>query len=354
MRFFCEKGQRLAILSFMKQILIPRYGSPEVLQLRQAPDPLPRNGEVRIRVEACGINFADILGRIGMYRDAPPAPYVPGYEVAGVIDAMGQGVPDLHEGDKVFAITRFGGYSDTVCVPYKQVFSRFDWMSAQDAAALPVVFLTAYVGLVVMGSLRPGDKVLIHNAGGGVGLAALTICKIIGAETYGTASPEKHDFLREQGLDFPMDYRNRDYTHVLLEMTGHKGVNLILDSLGGAHWRKNYRLLQPTGRLVMLGASSVASRKRRSWLAVLRLLVNLSFYNPLQLMRDNRAVMGLNLGHLWEHTELLRPWMQQVIQWYDEALFRPHIAATYPLEKAAEAHHFIQDRKNIGKVLLLP
>ncbi len=338
----------------MRQALITRYGPPEVLETRESSDPLPRNGEVRIRVEACGINFADVMGRMGLYRDAPPAPYVPGYEVAGVIDAMGQGVPDLREGDKVFALTRFGGYSDTVCAPYKQVFQRFEWMSAQDAAALPVTFLTAYVGLVIMGSLRAGDKVLIHNAGGGVGLSALSICKIVGAETYGTASPEKHDLLRQRGLDFPIDYRNRDYEQVLLEMTGRKGVQIILDPLGGANWRKNYRLLMPTGRLVMFGASSMALRKRRSWLSVLRLLANLSFFSPLQLMNDNKAVLGINLGHLWSQTEMLRRWMEQIVNWYDEALFRPLIDATFPLEKAAEGHHYIQDRKNIGKVLLLP
>lgn len=338
----------------MKQLLITKYGPPEVLSLREAPDPLPRNGEVRVRVEACGVNFADILGRMGLYRDAPAAPYVPGYEVAGVIDAVGQGVPDLREGDKVFAVTFFGGYSDTVCVPYKQVFSRLDWMNAQDAAALPVNFLTAYVGLVVMGSLRSGDRVLIHNAGGGVGLAALTICKIVGAETYGTASAHKHEFLRQQGLDYALDYRSQDYVHGLLELTNGAGVQIILDPLGGASWRKNYRLLAPTGRLVAYGASSVAPRKRRSWLAVLRLLANISFFSPMQLMRDNKAVMGLNLGHLWDQTALLRECMAQIVAWYDEALFRPAIDRTFPLANGPAAHHYLQERQNLGKVLLLP
>ncbi len=338
----------------MRQVLITKYGAPEVLEMRDAADPLPRNGEVRIRVEACGINFADIMGRMGLYQDAPPAPYVPGYEVAGVIDAMGQGVPDFREGDKVFAATQFGGYSDAICVPYKQVFSRLEWMSAQDAAALPVAFLTAYMSLIVMGSLRPGARVLIHNAGGGVGLAALAICKIVGAETYGTASPEKHDFLREQGLNFPIDYRNQDYEQVLLEMTGRKGVQIILDPLGGANWRKNYRLLMPTGRLVMYGASSMAPRKRRSWLQVLRLLANMSFYTPMRLMNDNKAVVGVNLGHMWAQTKMLRRWMQQIVNWYDEALFRPHIDTTFSLEDAVKAHHYVQDRRNMGKVLLLP
>ncbi|RMG99837.1 MAG: alcohol dehydrogenase, partial [Chloroflexi bacterium] len=203
----------------MRQIWITKPGEPEVLEIREAPTPIPQNGEVRIRVETIGINFADVLGRMGIYPDAPPIPYVPGYEVAGIVDAVSQGVPDLKEGDRVFALTRFGGYADTVCVPHKQVFKRLDWMSAQDAAALPVNYLTAYQMLVVMGSLRPGDKVLIHGAAGGVGLAALDICRIIGAETFGTASPEKHDFLLERGLHFPIDYRNHDFEQVVMDLT---------------------------------------------------------------------------------------------------------------------------------------
>lgn len=338
----------------MRQVLITRSGPPEVLQLRESPDPLPRNGEVRIRVEASGINFADILGRMGMYGDAPAMPYVPGYEVAGVVDAIGQGVLDLREGDNVLALTRFGGYSDMVCVPYKQVFPRLDWMSARDGAAIPAAYLTAYVSLVVMGAVRPGDRVLIHNAGGSVGLAALTICKILGAVTYGTASPHKLDFLREQGLQHAIDYRNHDYEQVLLDLTGGKGVQLVLDSLGGRHWYKNYRLLMPTGRLVLLGASSRVGGKRRSWWRTLRLLAQMPFYTPAKLIADNRAVIGVNIGHLWDETDLLQTWMQQIVNWYDEALFRPHIDRTFPLAEAAEAHHYVQDRRNLGKVLLVP
>ena len=161
----------------MKQIWITKAGQPEVLRTQTAPDPIPGNGEIRIRVLASGINFADMMGRMGTYPDAPAIPYVPGYEVAGFIDLVGQGVPDFKEGDNVFAATRFGGYSNVVCVPYKQAFNRLDWMPVTDAAALPVNYMTAYMALIVMGSLKPGDKVLIHNAGGGVGLAALDIRK---------------------------------------------------------------------------------------------------------------------------------------------------------------------------------
>ncbi|GJM40128.1 MAG: oxidoreductase [Ardenticatenaceae bacterium] len=338
----------------MQQIWIQKAGAPEVLKVQDGPDAIPRSGEVRIRVEAAGVNFADVLGRLGIYSDAPRIPYVPGYEVSGKIDLLGQGVPDFREGDSVIALTRFGGYSNVVCVPYKQVFKRLDWMSAQDGAAIPLAYLTAYMMLVVMGSVRAGDKVLIHGAAGGVGLAALDICRILGAETFGTASPEKHDYLLSHGLTHAIDYRNRDYERVVMDLTGDKGVHVVLDPLGGVHWPKNYRLLLPSGRLIHFGASSLAPGKRRSLWSVFRGMVMLPFYTPLKLMSDNKAVMGVNLGHMWEQAGMLRPWMEQIIAWYDEAFFRPKIDRTFSFAEAAAAHHYIQDRKNIGKVLLLP
>ncbi|WP_420631226.1 synaptic vesicle VAT-1 family membrane protein [Candidatus Leptofilum sp.] len=338
----------------MQQIWIQKAGPPELLQVQEGPDPIPRSGEVRIRVEAAGVNFADILGRLGIYPDAPRLPYVPGYEVSGKIDLLGQGVPDFREGDAVCALTRFGGYSNVVCVPYKQVFKRLDWMSAQDGAALPLTYLTAYMMLVVMGSVRAGDKVLIHGAAGGVGLAVLDLCRILGAETFGTASPEKHDYLLSHGLNHAIDYRNQDYERVVMDLTGGKGVHVVLDPLGGIHWPKNYRLLLPSGRLIHFGVSSLAPGKRRSWWSVFRGLVMLPFYTPLKLMNDNKAVIGVNLGHMWEQAGMMQPWMKQIIAWYDEALFRPKIDRTFSFAEAAAAHHYIQDRKNIGKVLLLP
>ncbi|MBE2220433.1 MAG: zinc-binding dehydrogenase [Anaerolineae bacterium] len=338
----------------MKQVWISKVGDPEVLQVRENPDPVPKNGEVRIRVQASGVNFVDLLGRMGMYPDAPTIPYVPGYEVAGVVDAIAQGAADVKEGDAAFAITRFGGYSDVVCVPHNQVYKRLDWMPVNDGAAIPLSYLTAYQMLVVMGSLRPGDKVLIHAAAGGVGLAALDICRIIGAETYGTASPSKHDFLQKRGLDHPIDYRNYDYERVVMELTRGKGVDIVLDSLGGKHWQKNYRLLMPTGRLIYFGASSIAARSRRSRWEMAKTLLYLPFHTPRQLMKDNKAVLGVNLGHMWDQAYRMREWMAQIVAWYDEALFRPYVDKVYKFEEAAAAHRYIQERKNVGKVLLKP
>ncbi len=338
----------------MKQVVVSRAGPSEVMDIREVSDPVLRNGEVRIRVEACGVTFRDLLGRMGLDEDVPLMPFVPGWEVSGRIEAISQGVTDLQEGDNVIALTHFGGYSNQVCVPYQQVFRRFDWMTAEDGAALPVSYLMAYLMLVVMGSVQPGDRVLVHGAGGGIGLAVLDLCKILGVEVLGTASPEKHEALREHGLPHPIDYRHMDYEQVVNDLTGGRGVHLVLDALGGRHWQKNYRLLTPTGRLIYFGLNSMAPGPTRSRWAWWRGLVTVPFYTPTRLMADNHGVMGLNLSSLLAANGLQKRWMRQLLSWYDEALFRPTIDRTFTLQQAAEAHDYLQARRNIGKVLLIP
>lgn len=339
----------------MKQIWITRAGAPEVLEEREAPEPLPRSGEVRIRVEASGLNFADVLARMGMLRGVPEMPFVPGAEVSGVVDVVGQGVPpqEVAEGDAVLAATRFGGYSDVVCVPWRQVFRRLEWMNAQDAAALPVNYMLAYVLLVVMGSARKGDSVLIHRAAGATGLAALDICRIIGCETFGTAGPEKHAFLLERGLDHAIDYYHYDYADEVRRIRGGQGVQIILDSLGGTYARRNYRLLMPTGRVLHFGVGSTAPRDARGWWEKVRRQIMAPVYSLEQLKADNKGVLGVDLARLWEEGDLLRGSMAQIIEWYDEALFRPHIDRTFSFAQVADAHYYLQERKNVGKVLLI-
>ena len=336
----------------MRQIWVPKYGPPDVLTIQNVASPIPRNGEVRIRVESIGVNFADIMARMGAGLQSPNPPFVPGIEISGTIDAVGSGVPDFQVGDDVFGFTEFGGYAEQVCVPYKQVFRRLQWMSADDAAALPTSYLLAYLALMVYGSIQPSQKVLIHNAAGGLGLAAIDLCRIKGAEVYATASPEKHDFLLERGVRHVIDYRNQDYERIVNDLTGGKGVHVILDSLGGIHWPKNYRLLLPTGRLIHFGFSGMVSGKRRRLLDWWRGLVMIPFYTPLQLMRQNKGVAGIDLLSLFTADYLLTPWMNQLVAWYDEALFRPYIDRTFPFDQMIAAHHYLQDRKNLGKVIV--
>jgi NADPH:quinone reductase-like Zn-dependent oxidoreductase len=221
----------------MRQIVTTGTGDINVLKVQEKPDPAPGPDEVVIRVRAAGLNFADILARQGLYPDSPPKPCVMGYEVSGVIETAGQDVNSSFSGKSVVAMTRFGGQSEMVVVKATQMFEKPDQLTFEQAAAIPVNYLTAYALLVVMGSLHAGESVLIHNAGGGVGLAALDIAKKIGAETFGTASPGKHKFLAERGLDHAIDYRQQDWLPELQKLTNGRGVDLVFEPIGGAHWK---------------------------------------------------------------------------------------------------------------------
>jgi synaptic vesicle membrane protein VAT-1 len=340
----------------MRQIWITKAGPPEVLVVREAPDPQPADGEMRIRVEASGVNFADVMGRMGVYPDLPSIPVVPGYEVAGQVDAVGAGVETSWIGRDVLALTRFGGYADVVCVPERQVFARAPDLSAEQGAAIPVNYFTAWQLIVVMGGLKAGETVLIHSAGGGVGIAATQIAKHIGARVIGTASAGKHAELRDLGVDHLIDYRTEDFEKRAREITQDRGVELILDAVGGASFTKGYRLLAPTGRLGMFGVSSAATGKTRSLAGFAAMLVGTPWlqFNPLALINANKGVFGVNLGHMWGEVDRIRGWADQIQALWTQGAIRPKIARSFSFGEAPAAHHFIQDRKNIGKVLLKP
>ncbi|HTV34648.1 MAG TPA: medium chain dehydrogenase/reductase family protein [Methylocella sp.] len=340
----------------MRQIWIEKFGPPEVLTLKSAQDPEPKPGEVRIRVEASGVNFADIVGRIGLYPDLPPLPVVPGYEVSGRIDAVGADVEESLVGRNVFALTRFGGYADVVCVPTQQIFTRPPGMSALEAAALSVNYLTAWQLIVVMGGLKRGETMLVHSAGGGVGIAATQIAKHIGATVIGTASSAKHDELRAQGVDHLIDYRTEDFERRAREITQGRGVELILDAVGGASLKKGYRLLAPTGRLGMFGISSAVTGKQRRFIDLVLLLARTPWFqfNPTALINANKGVFGVNVGHLWGEIDRIRGWGDSLLELWKEGAIKPKIAQSFSFEEAADAHRFMEERKNIGKVLLVP
>jgi synaptic vesicle membrane protein VAT-1 len=338
----------------MKQIFITGHGGPEKLEIRQAPDPTPGQGAVRIRVNASGINFADILARQGLYPDSPRIPCVVGYEVSGRVDAVGAGVGESWLGKDVFSLTRFGGYSDVVVVPIGQVFERPPSLSHQQCAAIPVNYLTAWQLLVVMGSLSKDETVLIHNAGGGVGLAAIDIARHIGARIIGTASRGKHGFLKQRGLHEAIDYRTQDWPVELDRLTKGRGVELITDPLGGTHWKKSWKALRSTGRLGMFGVSVATESSLFGALRLLPIAAGMPLFHPLSLMNKNKAAFGVNLGHLWHEVPKIRAWMDTLLQGVRDGWVRPHVDRAFPFEQAGEAQAYIEARKNVGKVVLTP
>jgi len=338
----------------MRQLVTTRNGGVEVLQVQEKPDPAPGNGEVLIRVRAAGLNFADILARQGIYPDGPAKPCVMGYEVAGTIEAVGSDVNANIIGKPVVALTRFGGQSELIVVKATQLFEKPESLTFERAAAIPVNYLTAYALLVVMGSLHETESVLIHNAGGGVGLAALEIAKKIGAVTYGTASPAKHEFLKQRGLDHAIDYRNKDWLEVLMELTDGRGVELVIDPIGGAHWKKSFSALRHTGRLGMFGVSSASANGLKGKLKLAKAAAQMRKFHPLGLLSKNRSVFGLNLGHLWHEPAKVSTWMKEIMKGVEEGWVNPHVDRSFRFSEAGEAHSYMEARRNIGKIVLVP
>jgi len=325
-----------------------------VLIVREAPDPVPGPGQVRVRVDAAGVNFADVMMRLGIYPDAPPLPAVPGYEVAGAIDAVGEGVPEERAGEPVIAFCRFGGYADTVCIPQEAAFRRPAGVNAATGAALPVNYLTAWQMLAVMAGVKAGDLVLVHGAAGGVGLAALDLCRLRGARVFGSASPAKHGFLRERGVEHCLDSRATEFAAAVRAANGGRGADIVLEPRHGRWIMESYRALAPTGRLVLFGFSSAAPGKRRDAFAPLRTLARVPWLalNPVRLMNDNRALLGVNLGRLWEERERVRGWLAELLALLAAGRLQPRVDRVFPLEEVSAAHELMEANANFGKIVL--
>ncbi|TVQ94078.1 MAG: alcohol dehydrogenase [Deltaproteobacteria bacterium] len=337
----------------MKQIVIPRHGDLDVLELRESPDPEPSAGEVRIAVQASGVNFADLMARQGIYPDAPPLPMVVGYEVAGVIDRVGEGVDASWEGVPVLAMTRFKGYSSHVVVPVEQAVRRPETLDPVTAASIPVTGVTSWMMLEEIRRVREGDRVLVHSAGGGVGLMALDLIKRRGGIAIGTASASKHAFLKERGYDQLIDYRNEDFEEVLRD---DPPLDCILDPIGGDSWAKGLRLLSPAGALICFGFSSRSggSQKPGVFKQLSEVLaVPWMKFNPVSLMHGNQVVGGVNMGRMWGERERVSGWLASLVELWEHGVIRPKIHAAVPFVEPAEAHRILHDRENLGKVILV-
>jgi NADPH:quinone reductase-like Zn-dependent oxidoreductase len=338
----------------MRALVITEHGPPEVLRVLDQPDPQPGRGEVRVAVKAAGINFADLLARIGLYADAPKPPCVVGYEVAGEIESLGDGVEGFSIGQRVMAPTKFGGYAELAVSPAADLVPLPDDWSFEQGAAVPVVYATAYAGVVRYGSVREGEKLLVQAAAGGVGIAATQIGKHFGAEVFGTASGSKLDAIRGFGVDHPIDYRTKDFAKEIRRIAGEKEpLDLIIDGIGGASFKKGYRLLRPGGRLVMIGASAVMEGERRNIPRALRTVVSMPRFNPLTMMRSSRAAIGLNMLHIWQDKgSMMGEYGAPLSELIADGTIKPVVAEAFPLERGADAHRFVAERKNIGKVVL--
>ncbi len=332
----------------MRVVEIAKHGGPEVLKVRERPDPPLGAGEVRIEVAAAGINFADVMARMGVYPDAPKPPCVVGYEVGGTILELGEGVEDLSQGQRVLAGTKFGGYASQVVVAAGDVVPLPDELSFEQGAAIPVNYATAWAGLIGYGNLQPGERVLIHSAGGGVGIAATQIAKRYGAEVYGTASPGKHERIRELGVDYPLDYTKSRWEQGLPQF------DIVMDAIAGKSFRRSYNLLRPGGRLVAFGASAVVAGEKRNPASALGTLLRMPRFNMIKQMSESKAVIGLNMLSLWKDRETLSPWIEPLRELMADGTIQPVVAGAFSFDKAGDAQRMITERRNVGKVVLTP
>ena len=341
----------------MRAIVIPKHGPPSVFEERELPDRRIAPKDVRVRIEAAGVNFADLMGRVGLYPDAPPCPYAPGYEVAGVVEEAGAQVgSELAVGTRVMATTRFWGYADSVRCAEHWVTPIPEGIDFATAAAVPVNYLTAYLALIHCGAAKEGERVLVHGGAGGVGLAVLDLARPLDIELYATAgSDEKCARLEALGVKKAFNYREVDYAEAARRELRGGGFQLILDPLGPASFQKGLDLLEPLGRLVCYGFSSlVTGPKRKLWHAVTSLL-KAHKVNPITLMNQNKGVHGLNLAQLFTQRDLHRRAMGEMGARLASGAIQPTIDTTFPLtaKGAADAHSYLHERRNFGKVVLV-
>ena len=341
----------------MQAMVIRQHGGPDVLEARQMPEPKPQPGEIVIRVKAIGVNFADLLQRMGVYPRAPKPPSIPGLEIAGVVEKVAEAArPDegekLRVGDAVCALTNFNGYAEWVSTPAKLVFPLPPGMPFDQGAALPVNYLTAFHSMFTMGNLQAGERMLVHGAAGGVGIAAVQMARARGVEIFGTAGPAKIEFLRKIGVSHAIDYTKTDFVSVV-EKYAPEGIELVMDPVGGKSFAQSYKCLGPTGRLVIYGFSAAAGDSgKRNLFQGLKAILRTPRFHPLKLMGDNKSVIGVSLAALQDRGDILRREMAEILRMYSAGQVRPVIAKTFPLADAKAAHQYIQDRKNIGKVVL--
>jgi NADPH:quinone reductase-like Zn-dependent oxidoreductase len=339
----------------VRALVITEHGPPEVLRVQERPDPRPGAGQVRVRVRAAGVNFADLMARVGLYPDAPAPPCVVGYEFAGEVESLGDGVEGVEPGQRVMGGCRFGAYAELAVTGASELVPLPEDWSFAEGAALPVAYATAYAGLVRFGGLREGERVLIQAAGGGVGIAATQVAKLCGAEVFGTASPAKHDAIRGFGVDHPIDYRTHDVVDEVRSLTGERRpLDLVMDAIGGRSFRQGFSLLRPGGRLVCFGASEIQAGERRSRARALRVLAQMPRYSPYRLMRDSKSVIGLNMLALWDERRSLEEFVRPLREWVTDGRLRPVVARAFPLEQGADAHRYVHARENVGKVVLEP
>lgn len=337
----------------MRAIVLERHGGPEVLRVREVPDPVPGAGEVRVRVEAIGVNYAEILSRKGLYGWAPAMPYTMGMEATGTIDAVGAGVEGRAAGERVIVGAQHGAYAERVVVPERQALPAVPGYSTEENAAIAVNYLTAWVALMEMARLRPTDRVLVTAAAGGVGTAAVQIATRFGCATVGLAgSDAKLDQIRALGAESAVNYRRADFEARLQEAAGPGRFDVVLEVVGGEVFRAVWPVLAPFGRVVVAGFASLALQKWNplSWLRTWR---DLPRADIRALAPASAGLMATHVGYLLDDPPRLARVWGELIAFVAAHGIRPVVGATFPFDQMAQAHRLMEARNSVGKIVVL-
>ncbi|XP_067869481.1 synaptic vesicle membrane protein VAT-1 homolog [Heterodontus francisci] len=337
-----------------KAIVLTGFGGYDKLKVEVKKGlPAPKSGEILVRVKACGLNFADLMARQGLYDRLPSSPpLILGMECSGVVEMIGDDVTDRKVGDQVIVMNRGGLWSELIVIPVSHTFLMPDGMSFEEAAAIPVNYVTAYMMIYDFANLRPNQSILIHMAAGGVGTAATQLCKAVKDVTiFGTASASKHEIIKENGVTHPIDYSTLDYVEEVRKISPN-GVNIVLDPLGGGDTTKGFNLLKPMGKIVLFGAANILTGPKRSPLAMAKIWWNKFSINGMQLLHSNKAVCGYHLGCL--EIDQLTDVVVKLLSLYKEGKIKPRVDSVWSFEQIGDAMKQMQERKNIGKVILVP
>ena len=328
----------------MRAVVLTRYGGADALRITDVPRPEPRAGEVRVRIRAIGINFAEVLSRRGLYGWAPRLPYILGMEASGVVDAIGDGVTSHAVGDAVIVGTKYGTYAEYICVPASRALTAPRGFTVAESAAFAVNYLTAWIGLFEMARLRATDTLLVTSAAGGVGSAAVQLGAAAGARVIGAASRGKQDAVRRLGAHIAADYSDPRWHHDL------GAFDVVLEMTGGDVYRTALAHLAPMGRIVMAGASNAFPRTRNplARIAALRDLPRASIFD---MLRRSYGVMSFHVGWLLETDAIARQW-RELVTFVEEHRITPAIGAELAFDNIADAHRLLEERRNVGKVVV--
>ncbi len=334
-----------------RRVVIKKSGGVSAIDVQSMDMPTPGKNQIRIRVVFAGINFADLLMRMGFYNPRPPYPFTPGYEMSGYVDALGEGVTSFTIGQRVVAAMRNGGQTSHAICDTSRVILLPEDISLEAAAATPVVYLTAHHMLHHLGHIEPEHSVLIHGGAGGVGIAALQLCNWAGVErVWATSSASKHNIIEQYGAK-AIDRHNEDFVEIIRRETEGRGVDHVLDPIGGEHLKRSLSVVAEGGRLYTYGLSAAAPTSKRSRIKALLALRKTPKFDPLRLMTRNRSVFGVHMG-TWTNEAVMQRQLNRIIEGIQEGHLKPTVDRIFPAEEVQKAHQFIHDAKNIGKVLL--